>query len=81
VITSWDPPHRFALRWEVIPGPAATYVELNFEKLTDHATRVSVEHTGWENVDPSLLPDCNYSEGWETTLAHFADECAKQPMT
>ncbi|WP_328349234.1 hypothetical protein OG800_48425 [Streptomyces sp. NBC_00445] len=80
VITSWDPPHGFVLRWEVIPGPA-TYVEVTFEKLNDHSTRVSIEHTGWENIDPSLLPsDCNYGEGWRVTLKQFADECAKQSV-
>ncbi|GGV09016.1 SRPBCC domain-containing protein [Streptomyces spectabilis] len=77
VITAWNPPHGFVLRWDVISGPT-TSVELTFEKLDDHSTRVSVEHTGWENVDPSLLPsDCNYGEGWRVTLQHFAEECAK----
>ncbi|WBB63043.1 SRPBCC domain-containing protein [Streptomyces sp. WMMC500] len=77
VITSWNPPDGFMLRWDVIPG-AATYVELTFEKVADRSTRVSVEHTGWENVDPSLLPpDCDYGEGWRVTLHSFAEECAK----
>lgn len=78
VITSWDPPHGFVLRWEVMPGPA-THVELNFEKVADNVTRVSVEHTGWENVDSSLVQDCDYSAGWRETLARFADQCANQP--
>lgn len=77
VITSWNPPHGFVLRWDVIPG-SATSVELIFQKLTENSTRVTIEHTGWENIDPSLLPsDCSYGEGWRVTLTHFAEECAK----
>jgi regulation of enolase protein 1 (concanavalin A-like superfamily) len=76
IITNWNPPHQFMLRWDVTPGPA-THVELNFQKLTEDITRVSVEHTGWENVDPALLQNCSYTEGWREALSHLADECMK----
>lgn len=80
VITRWDPPHGFVLRWDVLPGPS-TYVELLFEELSENTTRVSVEHTGWEKLDPSHLPpDCNFTEGWEVTLTRFAAECLKSSV-
>lgn len=71
-VLEWDPPSRAVISWEVIPGPVTTYVELKFRSLGPGVTRVSIEHTGWENLAPGSVPsNCDYSAGWDEVLRAF----------
>ena len=46
----WEPPHRLVISWHVNPeAPAPTEIEVRFIADGD-ATRVDVEHRGWERL-------------------------------
>ena len=46
----WEPPHRLVISWHVNPeAPAPTEIEVRFIADGD-ATRVEVEHRGWERL-------------------------------
>ena len=50
-ITVWEPPDRVVLTWFGLTGPGddATEVEVAFATEGD-ATRVTIEHRGWERI-------------------------------
>ena len=48
-ILDWDPPHRLRYLWHIATDPDhATDVEIVFHELANSATRVEIEHSGWE---------------------------------
>lgn len=50
-VVDWDPPHRLRYLWRIATTPEnATDVEIRFERLSDSATRVEIEHGGWERL-------------------------------
>lgn len=72
-VTSWEPPHRFAMTWEVTPGMEQTNVEVQFHAVGASVTRVRLVHTGWETLDPSMAGRMgSYSAGWQRIMAAFA---------
>ena len=73
-VTVWQPPARLAYRWYLGTDPAhATEVEIRFLPQGAAATRIEIEHQGWERLGSSAgqWRDRNRA-GWQTLLPHFA---------
>ena len=70
-VTAWDPPHRLVYLWHLrVDRADATEVEITFVPR-DGATRVEIEHRGWELVpDGRARRDAN-GAGWAGLLPHF----------
>ena len=72
-IVVWEPPRRFVYRWFLRRTSAeATEVEIRFVPTAGDATRVEIEHRGWERLGsegPSWR-DRNRG-GWDGLLPHF----------
>ncbi|HTP74328.1 MAG TPA: SRPBCC domain-containing protein [Burkholderiaceae bacterium] len=51
-IRIWQPPQRLLFDWQVAQGTALerTEVEVLFEAVGDHGTRVTVTHRGWAAI-------------------------------
>ena len=76
-ITTWEPPQRFGYLWYLRQDRAdATEVEIVFVDLERDATRVEIEHRGWERLGAkgSELRERN-NAGWRGLLAHFVAAC------
>jgi uncharacterized protein YndB with AHSA1/START domain len=79
-VTVWQPPARLAYRWYLGTDPAqATEVEIRFLAQGAVATRIEIEHHGWERLGTSAdqWRDRNRA-GWQTLLPHFAAAIAKR---
>ena len=50
-ISTWEPPHRFAMAWRlpVFAPDEVTHVEVEFRSL-DTGCRVEVRHSGWTHL-------------------------------
>ena len=72
-ILVWEPPSRLAFTWH--PGSApdepSTEVELRFVAVGD-ATRVELEHRGWEALAKPEETRSGYEQGWPGVLARYA---------
>ncbi len=71
-VTAWEPPHRFVYLWHLRRDRAdATEVEIRFVP-DGEATRVEIEHRGWERLgaEGREWRDRNMG-GWSTLLPHF----------
>ncbi|MEZ5085973.1 MAG: SRPBCC domain-containing protein [Tessaracoccus sp.] len=72
-LVTWEPPHRFAMDWYITPGLERTIVTVTFRSLGSRLTKVTLVHSGWQAVDPALLPARHgYTEGWAKILRCFA---------
>ncbi|MGZ4460334.1 MAG: SRPBCC domain-containing protein [Nocardioidaceae bacterium] len=72
-VTVWEPPTRLGYLWHLRRDRAdATEVDIRFRARGD-ATRVEIEHTGWERLgaDGQGWRDRNHA-GWSTLWPHFA---------
>jgi DNA-binding transcriptional ArsR family regulator/uncharacterized protein YndB with AHSA1/START domain len=74
----WDPPHRLVISWRVNPeAPAPTEIEVTFTADGD-ATRVDVEHRGWERLGMERGQEARASygsdDGWGLVLSRYAEE-------
>ena len=72
-IQVWEPPRRFVYSWHLKRLPEeATEVEIRFVAISDDATRVEIEHRGWERLgaEAQSWRDRNRG-GWETLLPHY----------
>ena len=72
-IIVWEPPERFVYSWHLRREPSdATEVEIRFVATSPGATRVEIEHRGWERLGPDgpSWRDRNRG-GWETLLPHY----------
>jgi uncharacterized protein YndB with AHSA1/START domain len=73
VVTRWEPPSRLSYRWHLHRDPAdATDVEIRFLAQGAAATRIEIEHRGWDRL--GTVADEVRSRnraGWETLLPHF----------
>lgn len=69
----WEPPRRLVYTWHLRRTPAeATEVEIRFVATAPAATRVEIEHRGWERLGsegPSWR-ERNHG-GWTTLLPHY----------
>jgi hypothetical protein len=79
-ITVWDPPRRLAYLWRIATERAnATDVEIRFLEIGPEATRVEVEHGGWERLASEFgqtWRDTNQG-GWDGMLPAYIAACAK----
>jgi hypothetical protein len=76
-VTTWEPPSRFGYLWHLRRDRAdATQVDIRFSAMGDtgEATRVDIEHTGWERLgsDAPSWRERNLG-GWQTLLPHYID--------
>ena len=72
-VTVWSPPTRLAYLWHLgRDREDATEVEIRFLAVGATATRIKIEHRGWERLgtEEHLWRERNRS-GWETLLPHF----------
>jgi Activator of Hsp90 ATPase homolog 1-like protein len=72
-IRVWEPPSRFVYSWHLKRTPEeATEVEIRFVPVARNATRVEIEHRGWERLgsEGQTWRDRNRG-GWETLLPHY----------
>ena len=72
-VTVWQPPARLAYRWYLGRGPAdATEVEIRFVAQGAGATRVEIEHRGWERLGSAAEQWRDRNQGgWASLLPHF----------
>ncbi|MGO8886888.1 MAG: SRPBCC domain-containing protein [Streptosporangiaceae bacterium] len=78
-VTVWKPPRLLAYLWHLGREPAeATEVEIRFVPRGAGATRIEIEHRGWERLGLSAGPwrDRNRM-GWQTLMPHFLAEIGK----
>jgi uncharacterized protein YndB with AHSA1/START domain len=71
-VVTWDPPTRFVMTWYPSRDAAsATELDVRFAAEGD-ATRVDLEHRGWEILgDRASEMRNNYDGGWVTVLGCF----------
>ncbi len=72
-VTVWKPPTRLAYSWHLGRDRTdATEVEISFRAQGDAATRIEIEHRGWERLGKAGegWRDRNLA-GWQTLLPHF----------
>lgn len=77
-VTVWEPPHRLCYRWHIRADRAdATDVEILFHELPGDATRVEIEHRGWERLGArgAVWRDANHN-GWQGVLPAYRSACA-----
>ena len=78
-VTVWKPPTQLAYLWHLGADRAdATEVEIRFLAQGEAATRIEIEHRGWQRLGASgdEWRDRNRI-GWQTLLPHFLAEIAK----
>jgi hypothetical protein len=75
-VTVWQPPARLAYLWYLGRDRAeATEVDIRFLAQGTEATRVEIEHRGWERLSPQTARpwrDRNQAN-WQTLLPHFIE--------
>ena len=74
-VTVWEPPARLGYLWHLRRDRReATEVEIRFIALAGAATRVEIEHRGWEGLGDGAgdWRDRNRG-GWRTLLPHFIE--------
>jgi uncharacterized protein YndB with AHSA1/START domain len=72
-VVVWEPPGRLVYSWHLRRDPhEATEVEILFRSIGEDATRVEIEHRGWERLgaEGQTWRDRN-AGGWTTLLPHF----------
>ena len=72
-VLAWEPPHRVVFSWHPSVQPTTpTEIEVRFSAEVDGATRVEVEHRGWERLrDRAHQQRTSYLNGWPTVWARF----------
>jgi uncharacterized protein YndB with AHSA1/START domain len=72
-VTVWQPPDRLAYRWHLRQNPAdSTEVDIRFLPTGDDATRVEIEHRGWERLGSAADDGREQNKaGWSALLPHY----------
>ena len=82
-VTIWEPPSRFGYLWHLNRDRSdATEVEIRFVPAGSTATRVEIEHRGWEHLgaDGETWRDRNRG-GWATLLPKFVTAATTRHRT
>lgn len=82
-VTVWKPPTQLAYLWHLGRDRAgATEVEIRFVAQGAAATRIEIEHRGWERLGSTgeQWRDRNRA-GWQTLLPHFRAAITKGDST
>jgi Activator of Hsp90 ATPase homolog 1-like protein len=72
-VTHWQPPSRLAYLWHLGGDrTVATEVDIRFLPQGATATRIEIEHSGWERLGPAgdVWRERNRA-GWDSLLPHF----------
>jgi uncharacterized protein YndB with AHSA1/START domain len=80
-VTIWEPPTRLGYTWHLDRDRSdATNVEIRFVARDDGATRVEIEHRGWERLGAEGVDwrDRNRG-GWATLLPHYVTAVGEPP--
>ena len=74
-VTVWEPPARLGYLWHLRRDRTqATEVEIRFVALAAAATRVEIEHRGWERLGDGAEEWRDRNQGgWRTLLPHFIE--------
>ncbi len=74
-VTAWEPPSRLAYLWHLrADRRQATDVEIRFTPVGQNATRVQIEHTGWERLGDRAHEGRERNHGgWRTLLPHYIE--------
>jgi Activator of Hsp90 ATPase homolog 1-like protein len=78
-VTIWNPPKRLAYLWHLRRDRSdATEVEIRFLADEAGATRIEIEHRGWDRLgsEGDQWRDRNRA-GWDSLLPHFIAAIAK----
>jgi uncharacterized protein YndB with AHSA1/START domain len=72
-VTVWKPPTQLGYLWHLRRDRAdATEVDIRFIARGDAATRVEIEHRGWERLGAAAAHWREMNQmGWQTLLPHF----------
>jgi hypothetical protein len=72
-VTIWAPPTTLGYRWHLGREAAdATEVEIQFVPQGDAATRIEIEHRGWDRLGPAGVEWRNQNRaGWDALLPHY----------
>jgi uncharacterized protein YndB with AHSA1/START domain len=72
-VTAWEPPTRLGYLWHLRQDRAdATEVEIRFVARGATATRVDIEHRGWERLGATGDEGrARNQSGWNSLLPHF----------
>ena len=78
-VTAWEPPTRLGYLWHLGQDRAdATEVEIRFVARGATATRVEIEHRGWERLGAAGDERRVRNQGgWRPLLPHFRAAMAK----
>lgn len=79
-ITEWQPPHRLAYLWHLgRDRTEATEVEIDFAAAGPAATRVDINHRGWDRFGGSASAWRERNQaGWESLLPHYLTALTEQ---
>ena len=80
-ILAWDPPRSLSFSWQIgadrvpVPDPSqASTVEVRFEPAGETATKVTVQHAGWErHGEQGHAYRDGFAQAWPHALAAFAE--------
>jgi hypothetical protein len=74
-VTVWEPPARLGYLWHLRRDRNhATEVEVRFTALGEAATRVEIEHRGWERLGHSAEDWRERNrQGWQGLLPYFIE--------
>jgi Activator of Hsp90 ATPase homolog 1-like protein len=79
-VTVWEPPTQLAYLWHLGRDRAdATEVDIHFRAQGAGATRIDIEHRGWDQLGPTggEWRDRNRF-GWESLLPHYLTALRKE---
>lgn len=72
-VTVWQPPSRLAYLWHLgLDRASATEVDIRFLARSETATRIEIEHKGWERLgDAAESWRERNTAGWQGLLPYF----------
>jgi hypothetical protein len=79
----WEPPRQLAYLWHLGRNPEdATEVEITFHDKGSEATRIEIEHRGWERVGAIADEWRNQNRaGWDALVPHFIAALTQPHLT